>query len=119
MMALSSSSNGESLKLLARFSSSIDVTAMPPDIVEKAKACLLYGMAVGVAAIETKPARGAAAALEFEYGTESGPSTRLIDGARVPAGLAAFANSALLHVRVQEDAHPAGHMGVVRCARQR
>ena len=113
MMALSSSSNGESLRLLARFSSAIEIKAMPPDIVEKAKACLLYGLAVGVASKDTKPARLAASALDFEYGSTAGTSTRLFDAARVAVGAAAFANSALLHARVQEDAHPVGHMGVV------
>jgi 2-methylcitrate dehydratase PrpD len=113
MMALSSLAKGEGLKLLARFASGVDLKAMPSDIVEKAKACLLYGLAVGVASMETRPARLAAAALDLEYGNDAGPSTRLVDGRRVAVGAAAFANSALLHARVQEDAHPAGHMGVV------
>lgn len=112
-MALSSSSSGESLRLLARFSSSIAVTAMPPDIVEKAKACLLYGIAVGVASMKTRPACLAAVALDLEYGNDAGTSTRLVDARRVAVGAAAFANSALLHARAQEDAHPVGHMGVV------
>lgn len=105
--------NGDGLKLLARFSSGIEATAMPPDIVERAKACLLYGLAVGVASMETRPARLAASALDFDYGSAAGTSTRLFDAARVAVGVAAFANSALLHARVQEDAHPAGHVGVV------
>ena len=42
-----------------------------------------------------------------------GTARRLLDGVRAPPGAAAFANAGLLHARIQEDAHPAGHVGVV------
>ena len=42
-----------------------------------------------------------------------GSAHRLLDGMRTAPGAAAFANAVLLHARIQEDAHPAGHVGVV------
>ena len=42
-----------------------------------------------------------------------GSAHRLLDGRRMAPGAAAFANAVLLHARIQEDAHPAGHVGVV------
>lgn len=101
------------LQSLARFASQLEADALPADIGERARACLLYALAVGIAASETKAARLAVGALESEYEGARGSSTRLLDGARVAAGLAAFANAALVHARIQEDAHPAGHLGVV------
>ena len=43
----------------------------------------------------------------------AGSAHRLLDGMRTAPGAAAFANAVLLHARIQEDAHPAGHVGVV------
>ena len=42
-----------------------------------------------------------------------GSAHRLLDGMPAAPGAAAFANAVLLHARIQEDAHPAGHVGVV------
>ena len=42
-----------------------------------------------------------------------GSAHRLLDGMLTAPGAAAFANAVLLHARIQEDAHPAGHVGVV------
>ena len=52
------------------------------------------------------------AALRAEYGAD-GAATCLIDGSRLAPGAAAFANAVLFHARIQDDAHPAGHMGTV------
>ena len=41
-----------------------------------------------------------------------GSAHRMLDGMRTAPGAAAFANAVLLHARIQEDAHPAGHVGV-------
>ena len=81
---------------------------LPPEIVEKGKACLLYAMAVGVACMRVaQPAQAARAA------AAAGAATRFFDDAKCDAGLAAFANGTLFHSRVQDDAHRAGHVGVV------
>jgi 2-methylcitrate dehydratase PrpD len=100
--------NGEGLRELARFAAQTDARALPPGVVEKSKACLLYGMAVGVACMRVgQPAQAARAA------SAAGAATRFFDDAKCDAGLAAFANGTLFHSRVQDDAHPAGHVGVV------
>src|SRR5437870_4524021 len=41
--------NGDGLRALARFAAHTDARTLPPEVVEKSKACLLYGMAVGIA----------------------------------------------------------------------
>lgn len=101
------------LEALARFTASIDVARLPQAIVRRAQACLLYGLAVGIAAAEARSPHAAAAALDLEGSGTSASATRLIDGHPVPASAAAFANAVLMHARTQEDAHPAGHVGVV------
>jgi 2-methylcitrate dehydratase PrpD len=100
--------NGEGLRELARFAARIDARTLPPEVVEKGKACLLYGMAVGSACMRVdQPAQAARAAVS------AGAATRFFDDAKCDAGLAAFANGTLFHSRVQDDAHRAGHVGVV------
>lgn len=104
---------GAPLRALARFAAQTRLQALPADVALQARACLLYGLAVGVASVQAAAPRRAARALDWEYGDAGGGATRLLDGRRVPVGAAAFANGVLLHARVQEDAHPAGHVGVV------
>ena len=50
--------------------------------------------------------------MKREYGTADA-ATCLLDGSRAALGAAAFCNAVLCHVRIQDDAHPAGHMGTV------
>lgn len=100
--------SGEGLRELARFAAQTDARTLPSEVVEKGKACLLYAMAVGVACMRVvQPAQAARAAYA------AGAATRFFDGAKCDAGLAAFANGTLFHSRVQDDAHRAGHVGVV------
>jgi 2-methylcitrate dehydratase PrpD len=96
------------LHSLAAFGASLRADSLPPGIAEKARACVLYGAAVGIASCATAQPRIAAAAASAQ-----GEATRFLDGARVAAGDAAFANGALFHARCQEDAHPTGHLGTV------
>lgn len=101
--------SGEGLRALARFAAGTDARDLPVEVVEKAKACLLYGMTVAVACVRVdQPAQAAAA-----IAGGGGAATRFIDDAKCDAGVAAFANGTLFHSRVQDDAHPAGHVGVV------
>lgn len=111
--ASASAARGTALEALARFTACVDAARLPQPILRRAQACLLYGLAVGIAAVEAKSPRAAAAALDLEGSGTSAPATRLIDGHAVAAGAAAFANAVLMHARTQEDAHPAGHVGVV------
>ncbi len=96
------------LHTLAAFGAALRTASLPPRVVEKARACVLYGAAVGIASCATPQPRIAAAAA-----SAPGEATRFLDGARVAAGDAAFANGALFHARCQEDAHPTGHLGTV------
>ena len=99
---------------LARFVAEARLGDWPDDVRSKAKACLLYGLAVGAAGARTRLPRGVARMLDRTE-TRGGESSvhRLLDGMRTAPGAAAFANAVLLHARIQEDAHPAGHVGVV------
>ena len=101
---------GKGLRELARFAAAADLRTLPAEVVEKAKACLLYAMAVGAAGLRMPQARQA---VEVVAGASAGKSTRYFDDEKCDAGHAAFANGTLFHVRVQDDAHPAGHVGVV------
>ncbi|MGE5525872.1 MAG: MmgE/PrpD family protein [Rhodospirillaceae bacterium] len=104
-------SDKQDLAVLAEYLSTLDACRLPAAVVSSAKACLLYGLAVGVATRHARPARLALSAAELQH--ESGHSTRLIDGARTSQGSAVFANAVLLSGRVQGDSHPCGHIGGV------
>lgn len=99
----------EGLNELARFAASADCDRLPVEIVDKAAACLLYAMAVAVASMRAVAPRQAALALP----ACGNGATRYHDGKGSDPGVAAFANATLFHARVQDDAHPAGHVGVV------
>lgn len=105
-------SDPSGLMLLAEYASALDATKLPSEVLKTAKACLLYGLAVGIATKRAKPALAAAAASKLD-GDGNATSTRLIDGARVSHGNAAFANAVLLSGRAQGDSHPCGHLGGV------
>ena len=101
---------GEGLRALAQFTAEARLERFPAEIVEKARACLLYAIAVGVAGMRVpQPAQAVRAVAKGS----TGKATRLYDDRKCDAGHAAFANGTLFHARVQDDAHPAGHVGVV------
>ena len=95
---------------LAAFAAALEIGNLPVRVVEKARACLLYGASVGIAATPAPQP-----ALAVRAGLQAGPSmaTRFLDGAGCDEEEAAFANAVLFHARCQEDAHPAGHIGAV------
>ncbi|WP_255440298.1 MmgE/PrpD family protein [Caenimonas sedimenti] len=98
---------------LGCFVADLDLTQVPPPVVEKARTCLLngYGIALGGHATSFAPvARRAALALD---GERSGGATLLGDGRKTSVDGAALANSALFHGRAQEDTCGAGHFGTI------
>jgi 2-methylcitrate dehydratase PrpD len=102
------------LEALGAFATTLHVDRLPSEVVRRAQACLLYGLAVGVASGQASTSTMATAIVTQEYGSlASGLATCLLDGRNISPGAAAFANATLMHARVQEDAHPAGHVGVV------
>jgi len=96
---------------LARYLATLEARSLPAPVRENAKACLLYGLAVGIGTRRARPAQIALGAADRRR--ESGNTTRFIDGARTSQGSAAFANAVLLSGRVQGDSHPCGHIGGV------
>jgi len=101
------------LARLGAWAAGLDPEELPPGVLDKAKACLLYGLAVGVASAGADlPCRVADAETDAPGAGRRG-ARRLLDGRTVAPDAAALANAVLLHVRIQEDAHPAGHLGVV------
>jgi 2-methylcitrate dehydratase PrpD len=98
---------------IARFTSGLRLETLPPQIVEKARNCLLnaYGMALNGHATPFAPvARQAALAMDGEI---SNGATLLGDGRRTTIGGACLANSALFHGRAQEDTCGAAHFGTI------
>jgi 2-methylcitrate dehydratase PrpD len=98
---------------IARFVAGLEMEALPPEIVEKARTCLLnaYGMGLDCHATPYAPvARAAAIALDGEV---AGGATLLGDGRRTTIGGACLANSALFHGRAQEDTCGAAHFGTI------
>ncbi len=108
-----STAREDPLRTLARFASGVTLESLPTSVVEKARAVLLYGVGVGMASVDAPGLAGTVAALRAEYGSSSDAATCLIDGTRLAPGAAAFTNAVLFHARIQDDAHPAGHMGTI------
>lgn len=104
-------SDASDIDLLAEFAASLDAGGLPTDIVETARACLLYGLAVGIGTRRARPALLAAAASGEDKSAHG--ATRFLDGIATSHGSAVFANAVLLSGRVQGDSHPCGHIGGV------
>ncbi len=98
---------------LGRFVETSACDRLPREVVRKAQACLLYGLAAGIAAVRAPQARQAAQAIDRESTAPAAGATRLLDQRPLDFPSAAFCNAVLLHARVQDDAHPCGHLGVV------
>lgn len=98
---------------IGQFVAGIRLDTLPPEVVEKARTCLLnaYGMALGGRATPFAPvARAAALAMDGEV--VRGASL-LGDGRRTTVGGACLANAALFHGRCQEDTCGAAHFGTI------
>ena len=101
----------QQLEALARYVAALDATTLSTQTQETARACLLYGLAVGIATKRARPAKLAESASNLDGGGAA--ATRLIDGKATSRSNAAFANAVLLSGRVQGDSHPCGHLGGV------
>lgn len=98
---------------LGAFVAGLDLTSLPPDVVEKARGCVLngYGIALGSHPTPFAPvARRAAIAID---GQRSDGATLLGDGRKTSVASAAMANAALFHGRAQEDTCGAAHFGTI------
>lgn len=112
-MSVSAMGHSEELRHIAMFAAGATADRLAPEVIEKAQGCLLYGLAVGYASAGVEMVAQTARALDRGGASVGKVASRLIDGQRVTTGAAAFANGVLFHTRMQEDAHPAGHLGVV------
>lgn len=100
------------LERLSDWAAGFRLPDLPAPLVPTAKACALYGLAVGIATIRVPSVHLISRAIDSDGGG-SGPATRLLDGATSSVGNAALANSVLLSGRAQGDSHNAGHIGGV------
>jgi acyl-CoA synthetase (AMP-forming)/AMP-acid ligase II len=98
---------------IGEFVAGLDTGRLPPEVVEKARTCLLNGYGIGLGCHDTPyapVARAAALALDGERGDGA---TLLGDGRKVAISGAALANAALFHGRGQEDTCGAAHLGAI------
>jgi 2-methylcitrate dehydratase PrpD len=101
-------------KTIAEFIVSLDEERIPPDVLEKARACLLNGYGIGLGCYQTPFAPVARhAAISMGGIVAEGGATLLGDGRKTTIGGAALANSALFHGRGQEDTCGAAHFGAI------
>jgi 2-methylcitrate dehydratase PrpD len=90
---------------LGEFVSRLTLSDLPQEVISKAKACLLYGLGIALAAHESRQGQIAEAAItEWETLPEGG-STTILSGKKATLGAAAFANGVLLQSRGQSDAY--------------
>ncbi len=98
---------------LARFVHGLSLAAVPADVVEKARCCLLNGYGIGLGSLGTPYAPVARQAALAVAGERPEGATLLGDGRKTTVTGAALANSALFHGRAQEDTCGAAHMGAI------
>ena len=98
---------------MASFIHRLDTARMPPEIVEKARVCLLNGYGMGLNCHDTPYAPVARAAALAMDGEQRDGATLLGDGRKTSIGGAALANAALFHGRAQEDTCGAAHFGTI------
>jgi hypothetical protein len=98
----------------ARFATVLRYDDLPTAVVDKAKACILHCLGVGLAGHGSLAVRAARAAVLAQEGAGNGGATILVSGERATPYGAAFVNSSLMHARLQEDAyHTGSHPGVM------
>ncbi|WP_454019769.1 MmgE/PrpD family protein [Azospirillum sp. Marseille-Q6669] len=103
---------------IARFVAGLTLDNLPPDVVEKARVCLLNGYGIALGGHDTPYAPVARAAALAMHGERSDGASMLGDNTsgrnrRTSVPGAALAGSALFHGRAQEDTCGAAHIGAV------
>ena len=89
---------------LGRFVSGLNYSGLPPKVIDKAKACLLHALAVGMVG-STTPGGKAAIKLMKEEESCSRGATILVNGSKATRMGAAFANSQLMRIPQQWDSY--------------
>lgn len=103
---------------LGRFAAGLRYEDLPPQVLDKVKACILHCVGVGLAGHGSGAVKAARTAILAEEGrgTSQGErgATILVTGERATPYGAAFVNSSLMHAKLQEDAyHTGSHPGVM------
>ena len=99
---------------LARFAAGLRYDDLPPHVVDKAKACILHCLGVGLAGHASGAVRAARMAILAEEPRPEDGASILVTGERATPYGAAFVNSSLMHAKLQEDAyHTGSHPGVM------
>lgn len=97
---------------LGHFCSRLSYSDLPLEVVDKAKACLLHALAVGMVGSTTPGGKAAIKLMKEEESFERG-ATILVDGSKVTRMGAAFANSQLMRIPQQWDSyHMLTHPGL-------
>ncbi|TDB86916.1 MmgE/PrpD family protein 4 [Actinomadura sp. KC216] len=94
--------NGTLAERIAEFTASLDLAAVPPGVVEKAKVTLLHNLGVGLAG-HRLAATGFAFAKEHGACDPSRGARLPVDGTAVTVESCALATGALIHARTQDD----------------
>ncbi|GGJ60502.1 MmgE/PrpD family protein [Streptomyces brasiliensis] len=97
------------IERLGAFAAGVTLDRLPAAVVSRAQDCLVHALVIGAAGVDAGFGETAEAALGAAVGTEA---HLLASGRTAAPQLAAFANSALLHARAQEDTHGTFHPGV-------
>src|SRR4051812_36414755 len=98
----------------ARFAMGLRYEDLPPQVLDKARACILHCLGVGLAGHGSSAVRAARAAILAEESRPERGATILVTGEQATCYGAAFVNSALMHAKLQEDAyHTGSHPGVM------
>jgi len=98
---------------IARFITRLEADALPPEVADKARACLVNALGMAVNGFDTPyapVARKTAIALDGEV---ANGATLFGDGRKSTVSAACLANSALFHGRAQEDTCGAAHFGTI------
>jgi 2-methylcitrate dehydratase PrpD len=90
---------------LGEFASRLTLDSLPPEVIAKAKACVLYGLSIAMAAHDSRQGQIAEAAISEAETLAEGGSTTIMSGKRTTPGAAAFANGVLFQSRGQSDAY--------------
>ncbi|MBW1942982.1 MAG: MmgE/PrpD family protein [Deltaproteobacteria bacterium] len=100
---------------MGRFVAGLSYDNLPEEVIQKAKCCMINGIAIGISCHSVefgRMARDLIKAEELGIPAEKG-ATLFCDGAKVTPMGAAFANAALFHGRAQEDTLGSSHTGTV------
>ena len=102
----------DKLNQLSHFVVESRYSGYPTFVIEKAKAAVLYGIVIAIGGAPSRTVSKVVAALDLLGSVHQSGVRRLFDGRFCSVDNSVVANGALMHTRLQEDAHPAGHIGV-------